>query len=219
MAPWGALLLSPIGGIPDRMATALTNGLAVIVFALLARKFGGPDWIAIPVLLSPPGYWMFQNGQTEWLVLMGLLLFNGLDTAFLILKPQVAMGAILARLRRAGPHWKKYILPGSTLLAVSLLIWPLWPLKMLTIAPTLTAGSWNAALWPWGIPIGIFLLWYSWKTHDEAWGIVATPFLFPYVNLPNYLGLLIVLAARWPRWALGAWGVMWMVGIAYVLLG
>jgi hypothetical protein len=218
LAPWGALLLSPLGGLPDRFATALTNGLSVILFALVARRFGGPDWIAIPVLISPPGYWLFYNGQTEWLVLVGLLFFNGLDVAFLALKPQVALGVFLPRLKRAGDQWKQYVLPGFLIFAISLLIWPLWPLEMFEIAPILTSGSWNSALWPWGLPIGIFLLWYSWKNADDRWGVVATPFLFPYVNLPNYLGLMIVLASKWPRWTLIIWAVMWVVGIVFITM-
>ena len=219
LAPWGATLLSPLGGLPDRIATALTNGMSVLVFALVARKLGGPDWIAIPVLISPPGYWLFYNGQTEWLILIGLLFFNGLDIAFLMLKPQIALGAVVARLRRASDQWKHYLLPSFLLFLCSLIVWPMWPLKILEAAPTLTAGSWNSALWPWGIPVGIFLLWYSWKYADERWGIAATPFLFPYINLPNYLGLMIALAARWPKWALIAWALMWAVGIGIALIG
>jgi hypothetical protein len=218
MAPWGAILLSPLGGVPDRVATALTNGLSVFVFALVARRFGGPDWIAIPVLISPPGYWLFYNGQTEWLVLLGLLFFNGLDVSLLLLKPQVALGVLVPRLRRAGDQWKLYILPGFLVFAISLILWPLWPLNILEIAPVLTSGSWNSALWPWGIPIGIFLLWYSWRTADEHWGVAATPLLFPYINLPNYLGLMIVLAAKWPKWALIFWALMWIIGIIFVLV-
>jgi len=219
LAPWGALLLSPLGGLPDRIATAICNSLSVILFALVARRFGGPDWIAIPVLISPPGYWLFYNGQTEWLVLIGLLFFNGLDIPLLLLKPQVAIGAFLPRLRRAGSQWKQYVLPGFIIFIISVLIWPLWPIKMLKIVPVLTAGSWNSALWPWGIPIGIFLLWYSWKTMDDRWGVAATPFLFPYINMPNYLGLLIVLAAKWPKWSLMLWAVMWIVGLVVLRSG
>ncbi len=44
LAPWGAMILSPLGALPDRIATALTNGLSVIILALVARKLGGPDW-------------------------------------------------------------------------------------------------------------------------------------------------------------------------------
>jgi hypothetical protein len=219
LAPWGALLLSPLGGLPDRISTALTNSLSVIIFALISRKFGGPDWIAIPVLMSPPGYWLFYNGQTEWLVLIGLLFFNGLDIPLLLLKPQVAIGAFLPRLRRAGDQWKHYVLPGFIIFMISILIWPLWPFKMPEIIPVLTAGSWNSALWPWGIPIGVFLLWYSWKTVDDRWGVAATPFLFPYINMPNYLGLLIVLAAKWPKWSLMLWAVMWIVGLVVLRSG
>jgi hypothetical protein len=218
LAPWAALILSPLGGIPDRVATAFTNGLSVIILALVAKRFNGPDWIAIPILISPPGWWLFTNGQTEWLMLSGLLMFNGLDILLVVLKPQVAVGVIVPRVRRAGARWFVYLAPALLFGLASFIIWPGWPLRILEFAPILIKGEWNSALWPWGLPVGLFLLWQAWRTGEDRWGIAASPFLFPYVNMPSYLGLLIVLAARWPRWTLGVWVAMWLFGFLLIFL-
>lgn len=210
LAPWAALLLSPLGGLPDRVATALTNSITVLVVALVVRRFGGPDWLALPVLLTPTGFWLFRNGQTEWLMLLGLLFFNGLDTLLLILKPQVAVGAIVSRIRRADKLWWVYLAPLVVMTLISFVAWHGWFLNILTFAPVLIGGDWNSSMWPWGVVPGIGLLWRAWKTGDDRWGVAASPFLSPYVNLPSYLGLLIVLAARWPRWFLLIWVLVWV---------
>lgn len=210
LAPWAALLLSPLGGLPDRAATAITNAITVLVVALVAKRFGGPDWIALPVLLTPSGFWLFRNGQTEWLMLLGLLFFNGLDAVLLILKPQVAVGAIVSRIRRADKQRRVYLTPLVVVILISFAVWNEWFLKILTFAPVLIKGDWNSSVWPWGVVAGLGLLWRAWKTGDDRWGVAASPFLSPYVNLPSYLGLLIVLASRWPRWFLLIWALVWI---------
>jgi hypothetical protein len=217
LLPWAAMLLSPLATLPDRMATALLNGASVIALALVLRHLGGSAWLVFPLLISPMGYWLFTNGQTDTLILAGLLIFNGLDPLILMLKPQVAAGAIIARLRRVGAAWGRYLAPLAVVLVLSLLVWWGWPIGLLAYRETLIGGEWNSSLWPFGLPIGVVLLWQAWRTGEDRWGLAATPLLFPYVNMPSYLGLLAVLAVRWPRWALVAWCAMLAV-VAWLAL-
>jgi hypothetical protein len=217
--PWTGLLLSPLGGIPDRAATTLVNIAAVIVCAGVARRLKGPDWIVAPVLISPPGFWMFRNGQMEWLSLMGLLMFNGLDLLLLAIKPQVGLGVLIPRLKRARGQWIRYLAPSVIVGAASLVIWLAWPLRALPDpTPDWVQANWNWSIWPWGVPVAIFLLWRAWKTGEDWLGVVASPLLSPYVNMPNYLGMMLALAARWPRVALGIWIVMWLVLAGWLLI-
>jgi hypothetical protein len=218
LAPWAAMLLSPLGGLPDRLATAITNGASVIVLALVIGHYGGPAWLAIPLLISPFGYWLFRNGQTDCLLLGGLLIFNGLDPLILVLKPQVAIGAIVSRFKRAQAQRWRYLLPLGIGVALSLVIWWGWPRGVLHYAPVLLSANWNSAAWPYGIPVGIVLLWLAWRSGDDLWGIAATPLLFPYVNLPSYLGLLAVLAARWPRWVILGWLIQVAIIAAFAVI-
>lgn len=217
LLPWAAMVLSPLGGLPDRLATALTNGASVIILALVVRYFGGHDWIAVVLLVTPSGYWLFKNGQTDCLILGGLLFFNGLDPLILVLKPQVAIGAIISRLRRAGNDGIGYLSPLVIVVILSLVVWWAWPLGLLKYAPILIPSEWNSSAWPYSIPIGLSLLWYAWKTGDDRWGVAASPLLFPYVNLPSYLGLLAILAARWPRWTIVILVVVYLVfGLIFI---
>ena len=92
--PWASLLISPLAALPARVATVLTNTTAVLMLTLVIRRFDGPEWVVLPVLISPPGFWLFSNGQLDWLVWWGLLMFNGLDILLLTIKPQVAIGVV-----------------------------------------------------------------------------------------------------------------------------
>jgi len=83
-------------------------------------------------LASPFGFWMFRNGQTDCLILGGLLFFNGLDPLIFALKPQVAIGALVARFKRAGVDRWRYVMPFVLALVVSLVIWWGWPLALLS---------------------------------------------------------------------------------------
>lgn len=218
-APWAAALVSPLASAPDRLATALTNGFCMLVLAAVARRYRGPEWTAILVYLTPAGYWFFVNGQTEWLALLGLTFYNGLDPILLLIKPQVAAGVLVPRIARAGDSWKKYLLPGAIIVAFSIIVWPLWPLRIWQqFSGVLIGSEWNSSIWPWGILVGLLLLWIAMRTRDDVWGIVASPFLFPYVNIHSFLGLLIVLAARWPRWFALLWGLSWLLSSAFYLL-
>jgi len=140
------------------------------------------------------------NGQVDCLVLGGLMFFNGVDPLILLMKPQVAAGAIVSRVKRTGRQWSRYVLPSLVGLGISLVVWWMWPVAFLGPVMRQIPGYWNSSLWPFGIPFGLFSLWKAWKTADERWGVVASPLLSPYVNLPSYLGLLAVIVSRWPRW-------------------
>lgn len=210
LIPWAAVALWPLAQLPDRLATAIVNGASVVALGLVVRRLGGKDWYAIPLMLTPFGYWMMGNGQTDCLILAGLLAPRGLDVVILITKPQVAVGAIVARLRQANT-WRDrvlYLAPAAVALVVSLIIWPGWPAQIANYRTVLMDAPWNWAPWPWGLPIAAWLLWRAWHTRQEVWGLLATPLLFPYVNAHTWLVAAAVAAILWPRMALAAWLVL-----------
>lgn len=214
LPPYAALLLSPLGGLSDQAATAVNNALAVVVVGLVILRFGGPAWGIIPVFVSPAGFWIFKNGQTDWLVLLGLLFFNGLDVLLFTVKPQVAAWVVVARIKRAGASWRRYLLPALVLIPMSLVVWLAWPVHLLDYGPLLVPSEWNVSLWPWSIPIGTYLVWRAWRTGDDKYGLVASPLLFPYVNFPSYLGVLVVAVVRWPFVTLAIWALIWILSFA-----
>ena len=190
----------------------------VLVLALVARRFDWPGWIAIPVFASPIGYWIFINGQIEWLALSGLLFVNGFDILVLLTKPQVAIGAVVPRFKTQTAQRIAYLTPALLLGAVSLFVWRGWPIELLSKVRHLPESYWNASVWPWGIPIGLFLLWQAWHRSQEWLGMVATPFVFPYVNLTSFIGSMVVLAAKRPRIAVVIWAGVWLAHLLVFLI-
>jgi hypothetical protein len=210
LMPWASIVLIPLAALPDRLATALVNGFGVIALSLVIRRLGGKDWYAIPVMLTPFGYWLTGIGQVDTLLFAALLLSGGLDVILLITKPQVAAGAIVARLKQQ-QTWRRrflYLLPAAVLLLLSFVIWPNWISGVATLSAALVHASWNWAVWPWGLPLGAWLLWKAWRTGREPWGVLATPFLLPFVNAHTWLMAIAIVAILWPKIALAAWLLM-----------
>ena len=194
--PWATLILMPLRYFTPRDATAIINTFSVVLIALLIKRFDGNILFTIPIILSPIGYRLITTGQTDALILASVFLPAGFDLLF-FWKPQVIahvfwVGAL------AKP--KVYLVSGIALFLVSWLLWWGWPKAILEFGQTrLIEGWWNFSLWPYSIPIGILMVFLSIKKKDVGYGIVASPLLFPYVNGPSYIGLVAVMAAKWPK--------------------
>jgi hypothetical protein len=213
--PWATLILMPLRFFTPREATAIVNGLSVMLICLLIKRFEGNVLLTIPVMLSPFGYWLFVTGQTDAIVLAGVLLPAGFDL-LLFWKPQV-LAQIFWRRGFAKP--KIYLISGIVLLALSWIIWGFWPRDILQFGQTqLIGGWWNRSLWPYGIPTGIFMIYLSLKKKDDGYGVIASPLLFPYVNGTSYIGLLAVVAAKWPKlfWLCSAIFLLYLMALIFV---
>lgn len=194
--PWATLILMPLRFFTPRDATALMNGLSVVLIALLIKKFDGNILFTIPVMLSPIGYRLFTTGQTDAIVLASIFLPAGFDL-LLFWKPQVIAHAFWVK-GLAQP--RIYLISGCVLLIFSWFVWGDWLNPILKFGQTrLIGGWWNFSLWPYSIPIGVLMVYLSIKKKDLGYGIIASPLLFPYVNGPSYIGLLAVVAAKWPK--------------------
>jgi hypothetical protein len=194
--PWATLILMPLRLLTPRDATALINGFSVVIIAFLIRRFDGNIWFTVPIVLSPIGYRLLTTGQTDAIVLAGVFLPAGLDL-LLFWKPQVLAHIFWVR-GMAQP--KVYLIAGAVLFVFSLLVWGWWPKIIMEFGRTqLMDGWWNFSLWPYSIPPGLLMIYLSIREKDIGYGIIASPLLFPYVNGPSYIGLLAVVAAKWPR--------------------
>lgn len=208
LIPWSVLILMPLHFFSAKMATVIINVLTVNLTAASIKRLGGNILLTIPVLVSPIGYWLFTNGQTDALILAGFLFLPaGLDLLFLW-KPQVILHAYWNRLLKSP---RSYVFAGTVILIASFLVWGNWPLAIYRFAhQNLFDGWWNQALWPYGIPLGAFFVYQSIKTKDESYGIMASPLLSPYVNGSSYLGLAAVMAVKWPRLFFMLYTAFWL---------
>jgi hypothetical protein len=194
--PWATLILMPLRYFTPRDATAIINGLSVVLIALLIKRFDGNALFTIPIILSPIGYRLITTGQTDAIVLAGVLLPAGFDLLF-FWKPQVTAHVFWVK-GLAQP--KIYLISGIALFLFSWLLWGFWLKEVWQFGQTkLIGGWWNFSLWPYSIPIGLLMVYLSLKKKDVGFGIIASPLLFPYVNGPSYIGLLAIVAAKWPK--------------------
>ena len=194
--PWATLVLMPLGFFAPRIATALINCLSVYILAFLIRKFKGNILLVIPIMISPFGRMLFFNGQTDAIVLASILLPAGFDL-LLFWKPQVLAHAYWVRVRKQP---KIYLISILSLLLISLWLWGCWPKEILDFGQeNLLDRYWNLSLWPYSIPIGLGLIYLSVVKNDVGYGLMASPLLFPYVNGASYIGLLTVVACKWPK--------------------
>jgi hypothetical protein len=209
--PWATLILMPLRFFSPRCATAIINGLSVILLALVIRRFDGNILSTIPIVLSPIGYRLFTTGQTDAVVLAGIFLPAGLDL-LLFWKPQVLAHIFWVR---GMERPRTYLVAGSILLAFSFFVWGEWWVEIWHFGRSkLIDGWWNFSLWPYSVPIGILMVYLSLRKKDIGYGIIASPLLFPYVNGPSYVGLLAVVAAKWP----GLFRALCILLLLYLLL-
>ncbi len=194
--PWATFILMPLRLFTPQGATALINGLSTLLVALLIKRFGGNILFTIPVMLSPIGYRLLTTGQTDAIVLSAIFLPAGFDL-LLFWKPQVLLHIFWVRVIA---YPKTYFFAGVALLIFSFAVWGFWLEDVWEFGRIqLIDGWWNFSLWPYGIPVGLFMVYLAVKKKDVGYGIIASPLLFPYVNGPSYIGLLSIVAAKWPR--------------------
>jgi hypothetical protein len=185
----------------------------------LYQRYASPLIMAAS-FLSLPLLWMLFLGNLDGIVLLGL---TGLPwlTPLATLKPQVSAFAFLSN--------KRWLAIFMFWIALTILIWGLWPLAMLnhdahwqSLYPEAEQPQ-NIELFPWSIPIVLILLWYSRGDMDMLMlaGTFVTPHIIPYsyiVVLPaiarinQWLALCLVVISWLPfsaNWV-GDWG--WYLG-------
>jgi len=218
--PWGAEVVK-------LLTWPLLFGLTLAAVAVAALKRAVHPLSLMLALLTLPLWWTLFLGQLEGLVTLGLLGLPWLVPLALI-KPQVSIFAIGAR--------RSFVLAAAIFLAISLVIWGPWPLRMLATNQYYAEGRYvnDISLGWWGLLVALPLLWYSRGDLDMLMlaGVFATPHLLPYNLLPvvpaiarlrpRTAALLALfswlpLAANWL--GPGGWWLGWVfIGLAWLFL-
>jgi hypothetical protein len=175
---------------------------AVTMLALAVRvyRYHGSLLSLGLAIFSLPVLWVLNLGTVDGIVLAGLLLLPW-GAPLVLIKPQVASFALLAH--------KRSLITAAVWLAVSLLIWGLWPLNLTRLVTPGWRLEWqqDISLFPWGILLALPLLWLSRGDEDllMAAGSLATPHLFPY----HFLVLMPSMARMSVPWMLLTWIITW----------
>lgn len=207
---WALLPLAPF----SFDATMGRAGLFVVslgVYALAAKRMGASPVAAGLFISSPPILHTLLNGNVEWVVFTALLLPPTAGMFAALVKPQVGIGlaawyAIEAW--RTGGARRLAIVAGPVMLVTlgTLALWGWWP----GLAAKTPQQWFNAAIWPYGVPLGAGLMGLSIRKRNAKFALAAAPLVSPYVLFHSWAGALLALAGQ-TRWLALAVGALWLL--------
>lgn len=222
--PWVIMLLRPFALLPSHAAGALwvTLNICLIVYSVHLLR---ADRLGLLLTLLNPFMWFFVTlGQLDALVLFGFALgwhkrhkvLRPFDMLLMVIKPQVIGLAALFRLREYG---RNDVLMLFGVGIASLLIWGAWPVAMVRNWGTGVYTPLSMDVWPWGIPVGLCLLWLAWKSRSKIPAPIATFFLVPYVGPGSIIVYLAIIFSthRGTMLRLALWLFAWVYTLRLML--
>jgi hypothetical protein len=190
---WIIKILAPCG-------FGLVFALSAIGIGVRSVRYNRSPFPLALAILSLPTLWVIYMGNLDGLVLLGMLIMP-VGIPLVLMKPQVSAFSLLAR--------KDWLLVGILWVLLSLILWGFWPKNLLMVTTSDWKAEWtqDISIFPWGILLGLPLLWFSRGDQDllMAAGSLMTPHLFPYhfIILMPSLGRM-----RW-YWMLITWAISW----------
>jgi hypothetical protein len=189
--PWAYLLLAPIALLPPAVGAAVMFALTYLGYMFAFLRLGAKPLQILGLLLCPFVYINAQNGNIDFLPVLGMVLPPQIGLFFVLMKPQLGAGIALYWLVeawRTGRTREVVRVFGPVALAylASFAFFGLWPLRL----SKMPNDAFNASLWPMALPIGLGLLAQALRSRNKLLSISATPFLAPYINLHSYAILL-----------------------------
>jgi len=178
------------------------------VLVVLIWRFGGGWQAAAMTFLSPAFLALAYVNNMDWVPALAFLLPPTWGLPLLALKPQAVGGAALIWWKRSG-FSLRLLLPLALIVALSFVVWGFWPARMAMLPAN--ARQWNFAPWPFGLPLGIYLLYRAYRSDDDVLAAAATPFLVPYFLIYSLTPLLALLACRRRHDGLVLWVGMWLL--------
>jgi len=151
--PWTFLILAPLAWLPSHVGAAVLASFTLAVLVGYVK-----DWYKVAALmLSAPTLAVLYFEQIDVIPLLALLSPTWMALPLLMIKPQ---GVFLAALRRLN---RTSIAVLFTVVAISFLVWGLWPLGIRGTPD----GPHNRSLFPWSLGLTfVILLWL--KVHPNS---------------------------------------------------
>jgi hypothetical protein len=210
--PWVALLFVPLALLPVGLAWRiyLVFMLLGFVFALYRMKLGVVGIAAMG--LSPFILLSLYYSNIDWLVLLGATFAPAYGIWLVVLKPQMSIILIalwMWRDRRESKRKLLFTYGPVIMVCVLCVILGLWR------SPAFSdLNKWSADIFPWGVPLGLFLGWLAIRRDDELLALAGAPFLTPYLAIFSWApAILPLLKSR--KWALVAVIASWIGVIAW----
>jgi hypothetical protein len=179
----------------------------IVLGAIIWKNKGG--WLAVVLTFTSPLFLdLARTNNVDWVPALAFLLPPMWGLPLLLAKPQTLGAAALI-------WWKqkrfslKMLLPTLAIALFSFLIWGNWLPAMFAAGKTISGSAWNFAPFPFGLPIGAYLLSRAYKANDDILAAAASPFLFPYFAPYSLAPLLALLASKYKVAALFIYFGFW----------
>lgn len=188
LPPWGILPLLPMALLPFSLSKGLMFVVSLLILVYIMWRLQMPLLGVVAFLLSPTVIGGLLVNNVDPMVAAGMLFPPAWGLFFLLAKPQIGLGVALFSLVEA---WQKQGLGGvlktfaplGAVYLLSALLFPVWIERMLFKA----ADPWNRSIFPYAIPLGIFLMWLAFRRHNPWYALAAAPFFAPYHTFFTYM--------------------------------
>lgn len=191
--PHLAALLVPVGWLPALIHLALIRAVSITLALMLLQRWCDGDVLAKFTLtfLSPPMIYILLHGEIDVVMLAGVFLPPQWWGLVVFTKPNIMLGMVFNIPRR---QWLKAGVIIGVVIGASLIFLGNWITAWLAQSPIIAAYPHNLwrGLWPFQVPLGMFLLLQGLKWREERLLIASSPFLVPYANIGNLMGCWLV---------------------------
>ncbi len=208
--PWALALLAPLALLPTEIGRVLLALLSYLSFAYVAIRFKATPLALAAFIAAPPAASVLRDTNLDGIMLLGLLLPPQAGLFFVLLKPQFGVPVALYWLVEA---WRAgrlravltTFLPVTLVFILSLPVFGLWFNHLSRIIPV-TA---NISLFPYAIPLGLFLLGSAIRSRNIRLALPAGLCLSPYIAMPTCSAALLAVI-RHERWVVAASLALWV---------
>lgn len=212
--PLVAVMLIPLAIIPAPFDLLLLTAAAVCGYWYSAKKLGASRLVILSLLFSPFLVLSLAAGNIDWMIPLGAVLPPQIGLFLVMSKPQIGLGVaafwlvqawMTGRIRKVMQVFLPFVLISGLLLA-------LFPDFIFSLFAYAQPRAGNAALWPYLVPVGVWLIARAVKNRRIDLSISSGIFLSPYVGLNSLIipvfGLLslpsslIIVNLSWVAWVL-----------------
>lgn len=216
-APWALLPFLPFAIMPYQMGRVGIFIMGLAGFVYIAYKLNASPTSLIIFLTSAAVIGCLNNGNIDWLPMLAFVLPARWGLIFAAIKPQIGIGIAIYWLfdsyREGGIRLVvKTFAPVTILLLISFSLYGFWFLQFRWLENNLN----NMSLFPYSLPISLYLLWLSIKTRDARPAMASSPFLAPYVTQFSYAAVLAALLQK-PKWLTVTSALLWIPVILRIL--
>ena len=202
--PWLTFILWPFGFFEVALARALFAAASVVALAFSFNKLGGGLHGFLMTLFTPLVLTVLVRGETDAIPLLGLILalHSGFPSQFLgilllAIKPQT-LGLVIFYIIWTSAHRWTLLLALLLFAGVTLLIFGWWPAAIWIRLPDLYRVD-DLSIWPYGLPIGAFVVYQAIKKERIEYAALATFFFAPYLSWYSLTTYVVISATKSSR--------------------